>query len=242
MLFTSAASAAAVGDDDDALAAVDGLRRLGTRIDDPFLESAAQLAIAWILPIVGDFDGALRAATTVLDGFRHQDEPFTAFAALTVGMAEMALGRDEAARAHLTEADELGGRFGSNWLTSTARTQLAALAVRSGRLDEARALLAESLDASEDTEVSTLSLTFSLVAAAELALARGDAPLAATALGAAQALRRRAGLRAWPLTRRGEAELVTRVAQELGTEDYEDAVAAGAQLGHREAVALVRRP
>jgi len=243
LLFLSAVTAVEVGDDDSALAAVDGLRRRPDgRVEDPYLESAAQLAISWILPIVDDFDGALRTASTALDGFRRQDEPFQAFAALTVGMVELALDRDEDARAHLTEVDRLAGRFDNDWLRSTARSQLARLAVRSGRVGEARALLVTSVDAVDDAEVSTLSLTFSLVAAAQLALAEGDARRAATALGAADGLRRRAGLRAWPSTRQGEAELVTRVAQELAAEDYHEAFAAGAELSHREAVALVRRP
>ena len=98
LLFTSAVTAVEVGDDDSALAAVEGLERLQGRIDDPYLESAAQLAVSWILPIVDDFDGALQAASTALDGFRQQNEPFMAFAALTVGMVEMTLGRDEAAQ------------------------------------------------------------------------------------------------------------------------------------------------
>jgi hypothetical protein len=109
LLFTSAITAVEVGDDDSALAAVDGLRRLEGHIDDPYLESAAQLAISWIVPIVGDFDGALQAASAALHGFRHQNEPFLAFAVLTVGGLEMALGRTEAARAHLEEVAELGG-------------------------------------------------------------------------------------------------------------------------------------
>jgi len=182
LLFTSAVTAVEVGDDDSALAAVDGLRRLEGRINDPYLESAAQLAISWILPIVDDFDDALQMASAALDGFRRQNEPFMAFAALTVGMVETTLGRDEVARAHLGEVNALGSQFDNNWLESTARTQLAALAVRSGRLDEARALLLASVDASEDTEVSTLTLTFSLVTSAQLALAQGDARRAATAL------------------------------------------------------------
>jgi hypothetical protein len=98
------------------------------------------------------------------------------------------------------------------------------------------------VDASDDTEVSTLTLTFSLVAAAQLALAEGDARRAATALGAAEGLRRQAGLRAWPSTRRGEAELVTGATQEIDAADYEDAFAAGAQLSHREAITLVHGP
>jgi predicted ATPase len=240
LLFTSAVTAVEVGDDDSALAAVEGLERLEGRIDDPYLESAAQLGISWILPIVGDFEGALRAASTALDGFRQQNEPFMAFAALTVGMLEMALGRHDAAPAHLTSVNQLGGQFDNNWLQSSARSQLASLAVSAGRLDEARALLAESVDASEEAGLSTLTVTFSLVASAQLALADRDARRAAMALGAADGLRQDAGLRAWPSTRAGEAELATRVAQEIDPQDFEDAFAAGSKLSHREAVALVR--
>ena len=242
LLFLSAVTAVEVGDDDSALAAVEGLRRLDGRIDDPYLQSAAQLAISWALPIVDDFDGALRTASTALDGFRRHNEPFTAFAALTVGGLEMRLGRDEDARAHLREVDELGGQLDNNWLTSTARTQLAALAVQSGRMDEARELLVTSVNGRDGTEVSTLSLTYALVTAAQLALAEGDARQAATALGAADGLRRRAGLRAWPSTRRGEVELAGRVGQELDAGKYDEAFAAGSELGHREAVTLVRGP
>jgi hypothetical protein len=241
LLLTSAVTAVEVGDDDSALSAVEAIERREGRIDDPYLESAAQLALSWILPIVDDLDGALQAASTALDGFRQQNEPFMAFAALTVGMLEMTLGRDDAARASLTEVDDLGGQFGNNWLESGARTQLAWLAVRAGHLDEARALLVGSVDASGDTQLSTVTVTFSLVACAQLVLAEGDAQRAAMALGAADGLRQRAGLRAWPLTRRGEAELVTRVAQEIGPQDFKDAFAAGSELNQREALALVHQ-
>jgi predicted ATPase len=240
LLFTSAVTAVEVGDDESALAAVEGLERLQGRLDDPYLESAAHLAVSWILPIVDDFDGALDAASTALDGFRQQNEPFMAFAALTVGMVEMTLGRDEAARAHLTEVNELGGQFDNSWLESTARTQLASLAVRADHLDEARALLMESVEASEETELSTLVVTFALVASAQLALAEGDARLAVMALGATDGLRRRAGLRAWPSTRPREAALATRVAQEIDADDFTEVFAAASELSHRQAVALVR--
>jgi ATP/maltotriose-dependent transcriptional regulator MalT len=240
LLFTSAVTALEVGDDETALAAVDGLRRLEGRIDDPYLEAAAQLALSWILPINDDLDGALRAASTAFEGFRQQNEPFMAFAALTMGMTESALGRDEVARAHLTEVNELGGQFDNNWLESAARTQLASLAVRAGNLDEARTLLIASVDAKDESELSTLTLTFSLVAFAGLALADGDAPHAARALGAADGLRRRGGLRAWPSTRRAEEELATRVAQAIDPQTFEQAFAAGSELSHRQAVALVR--
>ena len=48
-----------------------------------------QLADSWVLPIVDDLDGALQAAVTALEGFREQDDPFMAWAALTVGLLEM---------------------------------------------------------------------------------------------------------------------------------------------------------
>src|SRR5262249_8356005 len=207
----SAVTAVEVGDDDVGLAALERMQQLGGRVNDPYLQSALQLAVSWILPIVDDFDGALKAASTALAGFRQPNERFGGWAALTAGLLEKPLGRHDAARAHLTEASGLGGQFGNHWLEASARTQLASLAVRAGHLDEARALLVKSVDASEAVELSTQSVTFSLVASAELALARGDAQQAAYGLGAADGLRQRAGLRPWPSTRRSEAELLARV-------------------------------
>ena len=239
VLFTWAVTAAEVGDDDSALAAVDEIKQVEGRIDDPFLECALQLAVAWTLPIVDDFDGALEAASTALAGFRQQNEPFVAFAALTVGMLEATLGRDHTAREYLLEVNELGGQFGNTWLESSARTQLASLAVRAGLLDEARGLLVESVDAIEDTHLSALTLSFALIAFAELALAEADNRRAAMALGAADGMRKRAGLRAWPLIRRSEAELIARLVQQTDPDVYKDAFAAGSQLHSRDALALV---
>lgn len=239
LLLLSAVTAGEVGDDDAGLAAVKAIERLEGRIADPFLESAAQLAVSWIRPIVDDFEGALEAAQAALDGFRQQREPFAAWAALTVGLLELGLGRREAAREHLTEAGELGSRFGNRWLASVARAQLASLAVRNGHLDEACVLLVESVFGGEETAISTQTVTFCLSVSAELALARGDARQAALSLGAADGLRQRAGLRAWPLARRGEAELVARVTERFGSEDFQRVFADGSRFDRRQAVALV---
>ena len=240
LLLISAVTAVEVGDDDSARSAVEAIQRLEGRVDDPYLESAAQLAVSWILPIVDDFDGALQAASTALDGFREQNEPFMAWAALTVGLLEMTLGRHDAARDHLTEANELGGQFGNKWLEPVARAQLASLAARAGQLEQARAQLMGSVDASDDTELSTQNVTFSLVAQAQLALAERDPRRAAMALGAVGGLRQHAGLRAWPSMRRGEAQLAQQVAQEIDPDLFKDAFTAGSELNQREAVALVR--
>jgi predicted ATPase len=240
VLFTSAVTAVEVGDDDGALAAVEDIRRLEGRVDDPYLESALQLAVAWTLPIVDDLDGALTAASTALAGFSERNEPFVGFAALTVGMLEMRLGQQDKARDHLTEVDELGDQSGNSLCKSGARTQLAALAVSAGHLDDARALLVKSIDGIEDAPLNTLTVSFALVAVAQLALAEADTRRAAMALGAADGLRTRAGLRPWPLTRRSEADLVTRVAQQADPQRYEDDFAAGAAFHLREALALIR--
>jgi ATP/maltotriose-dependent transcriptional regulator MalT len=188
---------------------------------------------------VDDFAGALDAATTAFDGFRRHDEPFQAFAALTVGMVQVAFGRLDEARTALDHVVVLGRRMDNSWLESAAQSQLASVAVLTGDVDEAAALLAASVAGDPATEQSTLTLTFALVGAARLADARGDGSRAATALGAADGLRQRKGLRAWPSTRRSEAELAARVSGGLDAVAFDAAFTVGSQLTRRAAVALV---
>jgi predicted ATPase len=240
VLLIAAATAVEVGDDDSAQAAVGGLQRLDTRVDDPYVASATQLATAWVQPIDGEIEGALAAAANALDGFREHDEPLVAWSALTVGLLEMALGRYDAADAHLSQARGLGTQQGNQWLADGAGTQLASLAVICGRLPEAHTHLQESLDVGERTELSTQTVTFSLIAFARLALAEREVERAAVALGAADGLRRRAGLRAWPSMRRGESELTDHVMNEADPGVYERGFATGTTLSQAEAIDLVR--
>ena len=93
--------------------------------------------------------------------------------------------------------------------------QLGILAVLRGRLDEARALLDEALDLSLAAR-STPFVTLCLAGYARLAFAEGDPERAALLEGAAEGLRRRVGLPAWPHLRRVEAELVAQVRQQAG--------------------------
>ncbi len=239
LLFNAAVTAVEVGDDDSALAAVEAIRRWDGQIEDPTLDSALQLAISWTLPIRDDFDGALQAAKAALAGLRGSNDPLGSFALLTVGMLETALGQDDNARDHLSEVDALGSQLGNNWLESSARTQLAMLAVRSGLFAEAEALLAESVRAIRETQPITLTVTFALVAHAQLMLARGDTSRAATALGAADGLRALAGLRVWPTARRTERDLEAAVAHQMDAEAYRLAFEAGAELHMRDALTLI---
>jgi predicted ATPase len=235
----AAVMAVDTGDDTAALAAGQHLATLLARTQDPFLRAVCQLAMAWTLPIAGDLDGALRGAAVSLEEFRGQDEPvLRAIAAFTAGSLEMALRRYDDALRHLTEARDLAEVTGGNWFTAGSRVQLGILAVLRGKLDEARALLEEALELSLVAR-STRFVTLCLAGYARLAFAEGDPERAARLKGAADGLRRRIGLPAWPHLRRVEAELVDQVRQRLGAGRFDHAFTAGSGLTQQEAVAIV---
>ena len=125
---------AATGDDTAALAARQRLAPLLAGIQDPFLRALYQLALAWILPITGDFAGALREVAVPLEELRGQDEPVhTAGAASFAGSLEMTLGHYDDALRHLREARDLAVRCGADWLLAASPVQLGILAVLRGR-------------------------------------------------------------------------------------------------------------
>ncbi len=238
--WVAAVTAVGIGDDTAALAACQRLASLLATIPDPFLHAAAQLAMAWTLPVDGDFDGALQEVTVALQELRDQDEPvFTAVAAFAAGSLDMALGRYADALRYLREARDLAERTGGDWPAALPGVQLGILAVLRGSLDEARGLLEEALDLSLAVR-NTAFVTLCLSAYAWLAFAEGDPERTARLEGAAEGLRRRVGLRAWPLLRPVEADLVARVRQRLGEERFDQAFAAGSRLTQREAVDIVR--
>jgi tetratricopeptide (TPR) repeat protein len=240
LAWAAAVLAVDAGDDAAAVAARQCLAPLLSGISDTFLHAVAQLAMAWTSPIAGDLEGALREAAVSLEELRGQDEPvFMGMAAFTAGSLEMALGRYDEALPHLREACDLADRIGGDWLAAGPRVQLGILAVLRGRLDEARPLLEEALDLSVATR-STPVVTLCLAGYAQLALADDDPDRAALLEGAAEGLRRRVGLPAWPHLRPVEGELVARVRHKLGGISFDQAFSAGSVLTQREAVALAR--
>jgi tetratricopeptide (TPR) repeat protein len=240
LAWTAIVLAGDIGDDAAALAARQRLAPLLAGISDPFLHAVSQLAMAWTLPIAGDFDGTLREVTVSLEELRGQDEPvFTAMAAFTAGSLETALGRYDDALRHLREARDLAERPGEAWLTAGSRAQLGILAVLRGSLDEAQTLLDEALDLSLAAR-STPFVTLCLSGYAHLASAQGDPDRAALLEGAADGLRRRVGQPAWPHLRRVEADLVAQVRQRLDPGQFDQAFAAGSRLTQRQAVAIVQ--
>jgi tetratricopeptide (TPR) repeat protein len=240
LAWTAAAIANEVGDDPAALAAGERLAPLLDGIDDPFLRAVSRLAMAWIAPVVNDFDRALREASVSLEQLRDQDEPFwTALAEFTLGFLETAVGHYDDAIGHLTVGRDLGERLGNAWIAAGPRVQLGTVAVAQGRLEDARALLEEGLNFSLEAR-GTHGVTLCLAAFAGLALVEGDPERAAMLAGAAEGLRQRAGRRTWPSLRRGEAEVVAQVHGALGPSRFEVVFAAGSRLNLREAVAAVR--
>jgi predicted ATPase len=232
-------AAALVKDDGAALEARQRLAPLLGGISDPFLHAVAQLAIAWMLQVDGDFAEALREAMVPLNELRDLDEPvFAAMAAFTAGSLEMALGGYDAALGHLLETRDLAERVGGDWPAAGARVQLGILAVLQGRLDDARTLLDGALDRSLAAR-STPFVTLSLAGYAQLAFADGNPHRAALLAGAADSLRRRVGQPAWPHVRRVEADFVARVKGTLGDDRFDQAFSAGSTLTQRDAVAIV---
>lgn len=229
-----------MGDDPAALVARQGLGPLVGEIRDPFLRAVSHLALAWASPIAGDFAGALREASASLEQLRAQDEPFwTVLAAFTAGSIETTAGRYDDALRHLSEARDLAEGFDGTWLTAGSRVQLGVLAVVRGQLDEAKGLLDEALSLSLASR-STPFVALTLAAYARLEFAEGDPVRAARLKGAAEGLRKRGGLQAWPMLRQGEAELVTQIRQTLDAHRFDQAFSAGTRLSQREAVAAVR--
>jgi predicted ATPase/class 3 adenylate cyclase len=240
LLWTAAVTAVEVGDDTAALAARQRLEPLLDGIGDPLLRALCQLAVAWTAAIVDDLDGGLREAASSLGELRGQDAPFwTASAGITLGSLETTVGRYDDALGHLTEVRDLAERFDNAWLGAMSRVFLATLALVRGRPEEAKALLDEALGPSLAAH-STRGVTLCLAAFARWALVAGDPERAVLVAGAAEGLRRRAGLRAWPILRQVEAELVAQVRQALGTDRFARVFAAGTRLTQRDAVAAAR--
>ena len=237
LAWAAAATGLEVGDDQAALAARERLTPQLDEIADPYLRAVSQLIMAWASGIVDDFDGAIQLASASLEQLRGQDEPFwTALAAYTAGLVEMTVGRYDDALRHLTQMRDLAERLDNTWLAAVSRVLLGTLAVAQGRPQEARAPMDEALELSMATH-STRSVTLCLAAFARLALVEGDPQRAARLAGAAEGLRRRVGLRVWPLLRREEAELVAQVRQALGADRFDELYAAGSRLSQQEAVA-----
>jgi hypothetical protein len=188
----------------------------------------------------GDPDGAIRRVSASLEELRGQDEPcWTATAVLSIGSLQAAIGHDDEAIRNLSQARELADRFSYDWPATWSRVQLGTLGALRGRLDQARNLLDEALDLSLASR-STSLVTLCVAAHARLAFGEGDLERTALLEGAADGLRRRTGLRAWPMLRPATTELMTKLRQALGADRVDEVFSAGSRLNQQQAVAAVQ--
>jgi tetratricopeptide (TPR) repeat protein len=230
-------SALDAGDDREALAASERLARLLDDIDDPYLEAISHLVLGLTAPLAGDPNEALRDALLSVEQLRSQDEPFwTAAALVTTGALETSAGRYEEALGHLREGSDLARRFDSAWLAALAQAQLGIVAIIQEQFDDAWARLDEALTLSQAAQ-NTHILTLCLDAFARLAFAVGRPEPAARLAGAAEGLRRRRGIRTWPIVRYLEAEVAVEGRRALGADRFDQAFTAGLPLTQRDAVA-----
>jgi len=240
LLSTAVATANLLGDRAATLAASQRLAPLLPEIDDPFLRAISRLALGWASMIAGDPDGAIRQDSAALEELRRQDEPYwTASAVLSVGSFKAAGGLDEDAVRDLSEARELGDRFGYEGPATWSRVMLGTLDALLGRLDEARLQLDQALDLSLAARNAPF-VTLCLAAHARLAFAEDDLERTAMLEGAADGLHRRLGLRTWPMLRPTETELMAQLRRGLGADRFDQAFLAGSRLSQHEAVVAVR--
>jgi len=240
LMWTAAVTANQAGDRAAALAASQRLAPLLAHIDDPYLRAVSGMAMGWASMIAGDADGAIQQVSVSLEELRGQDEPYwTVTAVLSVGSFQAIIGRDDDAVRHLSQARELADRFSYHWPATWSRVQLGTLHALRGRLDQARSLLDEALDLSLTTR-STSFVVLCLAAQARLAFGHSDFEQTALLEGAADGLRRRVGLRAWPMLRPTETEVMTKLRQVLGAHRLDQMFSAGSRLNQQQAVAAVQ--
>jgi hypothetical protein len=160
-------------------------------------------------------------------------------ALITLGPQEAAVGDYDHAALHLTEVRERAERVPNPWLTISAWVQLGMLELARERFDDAWASLSEALDLSL-AEQQAPSLALCLSALAQLAFAEGDVERAGLLEGAADGLRRRAGIRVWGSARL-EAERIALIREAMGPDRFDESFGAGAGLSQQDAVAAARR-
>jgi tetratricopeptide (TPR) repeat protein len=165
------------------------------------------------------------------------DEMNLGYVLVHMGSLLLADGDVAGARALQEESLRIAEELGDPNLSAESHFQLAHDAVDEGKLDEARAHAA----AAAEHYLSADHLegeSFTLGTLAGIAVASGDAALAARLLGAAAALRDPIELRPWPLVGEIERRYAQRARDALGDEAFDGEYAAGRDLSPHAAIEL----
>jgi predicted ATPase len=207
--------------------------------DDPQLRAYALLLRAWIPEsAVTPVSELMRHLDEAIDILERSGESFMLGLALTSrGMNRLLLSQHDAAIAAHRRALTIGRSIANDRVVAQASSLLGITLLAAGEIDEGRMHLANGTErflALDDSEGVALCLSLCGMVFSE----HGDAERAAVALGAAEAQRRKAGIRTWPTMRPIVNATVREVRAALGEPAFDAATAEGARLSRRDAVAM----
>jgi predicted ATPase len=209
-------------------------------VDDPMLEGLSLLISSYTIPITGDLDAAFAASFAAATKFRAIGDDFLTGLALSgLGTISHMRGDVSAARAYHEQAVSLGRALSNDRLLGQALSSLGMTVLSAGDATDARQLIDESADvllrAGSEEGVSLALSAYALLAAHV-----GDLRRAAVARGAVEEIRRRIGIKVWPVVSGVEQQFVDQVRHALGDAEYDAALAEGAAQTLHEAVAAAR--
>jgi tetratricopeptide (TPR) repeat protein len=158
------------------------------------------------------------------------------WALTNLGMLAAASGDVDRAVAHHTECLDLAARLDDPSMLAQAHTQLGFTYLSSGRLEPARASLARAVAIHRRSSFRE-GLSYCLDALAGLALQDGHAERAMIALGAAEGIRQRLGLRPWPAVK-WYLDFLGSAADAVQDDDLQASRAAGREMDPLAAAAF----
>jgi tetratricopeptide (TPR) repeat protein len=227
-----------LGQNDDAAAYQREALEIGRRVDDPTVTALALAGLARLALRAGDVDegrSLCREALTVVGGTGDRDGRSAANHVLAA--AEQMAGNFGTARELMAERMAIERERGNHAAVAVEASNLSMVERQLGHLDEAEALGREALEiARQRGDEWMIPYVFNGLAA--IALEREDFERAATLIGAAEAIMD-AQHASWPPDERPHYErTLSRLAQEMGLEQFERRRAAGGALPIGEALDL----
>ena len=172
-----------------------------------------------------------------LERFRSSGDEWGQCWALTnLGMLAAATGAIDDAVAHHVECLTLATRLDNPSMLAQAHTQLGFTYLSGGQPDRARASLTEAVAIHQENSFRE-GLAYCLDALAGMALQEGHAERAMVALGAAEGIRHRLGLRPWPAVK-WYLDFLTQAADAVRDDDLQASRAAGGQMEPLSAAAF----
>jgi tetratricopeptide (TPR) repeat protein len=198
-------------------------------------EAWARTLFAGLLPYYsGDLTQSLAEMERAVALFREGDNLFGLATSLgMIGTIRTLVGQPDRAAAELDEGIAVAERLGLAPLVGANHTLRALSHLTRNELESAR----RDLNAASEASLYLEGTAYRLEGFAAVLLADGDLVLAATALGAAEALRERTGIHSWPILRMVFGDRLA--ALESAGPEVDAARFAGQQMSPSEALALV---